>query len=120
MNSQNRQPHVGIDAEQGASHSISLHLHQIAIDQAVQQRADHLDEQVIEEYVKAMLDGVSFPPVVVFGDEYILTDGFHRVEAAKKARLTVELEGSKREPEAAKRAIEIFVVEVEALRESQQ
>lgn len=52
-------------------------------------RAD-VDPEVIEEYAEAYRKEAQFPPIEVFSDGklYWLVDGFHRVEAAKKAGLT--------------------------------
>lgn len=40
----------------------------------------------IDEYAAEMLNGATFPPVIVYydGTDYWLGDGFHRVEAARK------------------------------------
>jgi len=48
-----------------------------------------MDREAIEEYAAAMTDGATFPPVTVFqeGKEHWLADGFHRLEAARKAGL---------------------------------
>lgn len=51
-----------------------------------------LDSETIEDYSHAMLGRAEFPAIVVFqakpSAEYILADGFHRVEAARKAGLS--------------------------------
>lgn len=46
-----------------------------------------LDWIAIDEYSKAMQEGAQFPPIVVFhdGKDYWLADGFHRLDAAKRA-----------------------------------
>lgn len=62
-----------------------LKLSQIKLDYAIQPRAQ-LDMIVIGEYAQAMRDGADFPPVTVFCDpdgNHWLSDGFHRVEAAR-------------------------------------
>ncbi len=50
-----------------------------------------LDDETVEDYSQAMLVGAEFPAIVLFQTkptaEWILADGFHRVEAAKKANL---------------------------------
>ena len=48
------------------------------------------DWLVVDEYVHAMKEGATFPPIVVFfdGSTHWLADGFHRVEAAERAGLT--------------------------------
>jgi hypothetical protein len=62
----------------------------IHCDQTKVQARVAMSEQTIDEYVEAMQSGVTFQPVVVFydGKKYILADGFHRVEAAKKSGMT--------------------------------
>ena len=52
-----------------------------------------MQPETVDEYATEMLNGVSFPPVIVYhdGTDYWLGDGFHRVEAARKIeRETVE------------------------------
>jgi hypothetical protein len=46
-----------------------------------------IDEATVQSYAELMLDGVLFPPPVVFwdGTQFILADGFHRCEAARHA-----------------------------------
>ncbi len=49
----------------------------------------HIDDCTVAEYAEAMVRGDRFPPVVVFrhkGD-FMLADGWHRVRAARRARL---------------------------------
>ncbi len=61
----------------------------INIDAEIQQRAVHLDNETVERYVERLQAGDSFPPVVVFEDKETgalrLADGFHRMEAYKRA-----------------------------------
>lgn len=54
----------------------------IRLDGGTQSRA-MLQDSVIEEYAYAVLEGVQFPPVVIFydGADHWLADGFHRVRA---------------------------------------
>jgi hypothetical protein len=42
--------------------------------------------ETVNDYANDMLDGATFPPVVVFydGSDYWLGEGYHRVEAARK------------------------------------
>jgi len=49
-----------------------------------------MNEQTVKEYEEAMKSGAKFPPVDIFlvEDRYILSEGFHRVEAAKRAGRT--------------------------------
>ncbi len=46
-----------------------------------------LDWLAVDEYTHAMLEGATFPPVVVFhdGQDYWCADGFHRLQAAARA-----------------------------------
>lgn len=62
----------------------------IRTDAGTQSRA-RIDELTVADYAEAMIRGDKFPPVVVFQNngDLILADGFHRVSAARKARLTV-------------------------------
>lgn len=48
-----------------------------------------LDERTVAEYAEAFANGTTFPPVTVFsdGESFWLADGFHRVEAARRAGL---------------------------------
>ena len=52
-------------------------------------RLGQLDLVVVAEYAEAMQDNIIFPDVVAFDDgkNKWLSDGFHRVEAAKTSRL---------------------------------
>ena len=52
-------------------------------------RLGQLDLVVVAEYAEAMQDNIIFPDVVAFddGENKWLSDGFHRVEAAKTSRL---------------------------------
>jgi DNA modification methylase len=66
----------------------TLALNAIRMDGGTQARAQ-TDWLVVDDYVHAMQDNASFPPVVVFfdGTDYWLADGFHRAEAGKRAGL---------------------------------
>ncbi len=70
---------------------LSIALGEIELDQAIQQRADGVNQGVIEDYAEAMKAGEQFPPVIVFLDcdkkKKWLADGFHRVPAAGLAGL---------------------------------
>ena len=68
-------------------------VHEIAIknivaDKDVQPRTT-IDLDVCSDYSNAMIEGVKFPPVVLFFDgvTYWLADGFHRLRAALQAEL---------------------------------
>ncbi len=69
---------------------MQLRIDQIRMDGGTQPRA-RLSIATIDEYAQAMMDGMIFPPVEVYHDgiEYWLADGFHRVQAALKADMTV-------------------------------
>lgn len=62
-----------------------LEIAKIRLDNGTQMR-EALDQNAVDEYAAAMIAGDQFPPVRVFnyGDVYWLTDGFHRIAAAKK------------------------------------
>jgi hypothetical protein len=62
----------------------------IIMDGVTQIRAAGTDPGIVTEYAEAMQAGASFPPVVLFhdGDDYYPADGFHRIEAARRAGLT--------------------------------
>ena len=62
----------------------SIELHQIN-DGGAQMRVE-MRPDTVDEYAAEMLDGATFPPVIVYfdGTDHWLGDGFHRVEAARK------------------------------------
>lgn len=64
----------------------SITVKRIRTDGGTQPRAE-LDMAIVQEYAEAIKDGVYLPPVEVVydGDDYWLWDGFHRVEASRKA-----------------------------------
>lgn len=64
---------------------MKLKLNNIRIDGGTQPRED-IDEEIVSEYANAMMEGESFPDVVVFNDgaKYWLADGFHRYHASNK------------------------------------
>ena len=66
-----------------------LRIGAIELDGEVQSRIRH-NPDAIREFSEAMVQGKPFPPVVVFydGDRYWCGDGFHRVKAARRAKLT--------------------------------
>lgn len=65
-----------------------LTITEITLDPRCQPR-QRIDEVTVAEYVQAMRDGATFPPVTVYQDDdaYWLADGFHRITAAKEAGL---------------------------------
>jgi hypothetical protein len=60
----------------------------IRVDGGTQARAE-LNAEAVEEYRQAMVEGVVFPPLIVFydGQDHWLGDGFHRRAAAIAARI---------------------------------
>jgi len=81
---------------------ISIQIKDIEVDTSLQARV-RMSEPVLQEYSALLMEGVSFPPVVIFDDgaKKYLVDGFHRVYAAKRVgrdRMQAELHrGSKHE-----------------------
>jgi ParB-like nuclease domain len=65
----------------------------IHADPDVQQRAAGTSQDVVDEYVEAMRNGVEFPPIDVFGNgdgPYYLGNGFHRLKARQLAHPDVK------------------------------
>lgn len=64
----------------------SINIKAIRIDGGTQSR-EKLDQTVVDEYAELMKEGTEFPPISVVhdGNEYYLSDGFHRLLAAQKA-----------------------------------
>lgn len=62
-----------------------IELAAIVFDASTQARAA-IDEAVVADYAEKMLNGVVFPPVVLFhdGNQYYMGDGFHRGLAAQR------------------------------------
>jgi hypothetical protein len=77
-------------------------INDITVDTELQARV-RMNEPVLQEYAALLMEGVNFPPVVLFDDgvKKYLVDGFHRVYAAKRVgrdRMQAELHrGSKHE-----------------------
>ncbi len=68
---------------------MKLRLKQLTIDPQIQSRAA-LDAFTIDQYASSLRRGENFPPITVFCTEnkdYLVTDGFHRVEAHRQAGL---------------------------------
>jgi hypothetical protein len=71
-------------------------------DGGAQTRAE-MRADTVNDYATDMLDGASFPPIIVFYDgcDYWLADGYHRVEAKRKIghdTITAEIrQGSSRD-----------------------
>src|SRR5258708_6548944 len=72
----------------GAPNIAKLRLDSIRLNAGTQTRA-HIDDATVAEYAEAMARGDCFPPVVVFQNDgdVVLADGFHRVKAARRAKL---------------------------------
>ncbi len=67
---------------------IDLPLSRIVIDEAIQVRMDGLDSERVEQYTIIVENGGEMAPIIVFEDAdgaYLLADGFHRVEAYRRA-----------------------------------
>jgi hypothetical protein len=64
----------------------SVNIKAIRIDGGTQSR-EKLDQAVVDEYAELMKEGTEFPAISVVhdGNEYYLSDGFHRLLAAQKA-----------------------------------
>jgi hypothetical protein len=62
-----------------------MKLSQITIDHKLMMRVG-VDYEIVDEYAQKMLDGVKFPPVIIFndGDHNYLVEGFKRYYANKK------------------------------------
>jgi hypothetical protein len=65
--------------------SAPITVSRLRTDGGTQPRAD-LSDETVAEYRDAMVNGTTFPPVVVFydGTDHWLADGFHRLAAAKE------------------------------------
>lgn len=71
-----------------------LRVDQVVVDAGTQVR-EAIDEELVAEYAERLAEGVRFPPVAVFRDglRYCLADGFHRLQACRRAgRDEVEVE----------------------------
>ena len=77
-------------APQTAAKSVPLRREVLTRDPEVQARAK-LDQKTVRHYSELMLDGVEFPPLVVFddGEKLYLADGWHRDAAAELAGIDV-------------------------------
>lgn len=67
-----------------------LALSKLVVKREVQVRADGLVETRVREFMEILSNGGELPPIHAFhdGNAYILVDGFHRIEAHKRLRLT--------------------------------
>lgn len=90
-------------AELSRNSEQSIPLDLIRTDPDLQMREAGIDIGVVTDYAEAMVDGASFPAIVVYfdGAAYWPADGFHRIAASKKAdRATILAEvrqGNKRD-----------------------
>lgn len=66
----------------------SINLSDIKLNKQTQSRTA-INQDVVNDYCDAMLDGVEFPAITLFFDgiDYYLVDGYHRYFASKKAGL---------------------------------
>lgn len=64
-----------------------LNISDLQIDRDLQMREAGVDVGVVADYAEALTEGTEFPPIIVFydGENYWPGDGFHRIEAHKKA-----------------------------------
>jgi FtsZ-binding cell division protein ZapB len=60
----------------------TLFIKDLKIDQKFQARS-RINLQVVKEYEESIIDGASMPPIMVVQtpDEYVIVDGFHRLQA---------------------------------------
>jgi hypothetical protein len=67
-----------------------MKLSQLTLDPGLQMRTE-LNQDVVDEYAQAMLDGDKFPPIIVFndGDNNYVAEGFTRCAAAKQAGIEI-------------------------------
>jgi hypothetical protein len=65
-------------------------IHQIRIDRLEAKRDYPIDEVKVLRYMELQRNGVKYPPISVRkdGDKYVLVNGFHRLEAHKRADKT--------------------------------
>ena len=64
----------------------TLRVDEVTVDAGTQVR-EAVAEHVVDDYAERLGEGVRFPPVVVFrdGSRYCLADGFHRLQAFRRA-----------------------------------
>ena len=64
----------------------TLRVDEVRVDVGTQVR-EAIAEHVVDDYAERLGEGVRFPPVVVFrdGSRYCLADGFHRLQASRRA-----------------------------------
>lgn len=76
----------------GAPPFCPLSVSEVTADQRIQVRGK-LNAGKVSEYAQRMREGDTFPAIIVYrlGSEHCVADGFHRLEAAKKAGITTIL-----------------------------
>ena len=81
-----RRPQASVSPSADRGIVTNLPVGQIRGDGGTQVRTE-IKPSVVDEYAEAMLEGASFPPIVVFhhSDSFWLADGFHRHAAAVRA-----------------------------------
>jgi hypothetical protein len=64
-------------------------LAEVVDDATAQMRVAGVDPAIVAEYARAMQEGATFPPILVYhdGHAYHVADGFHRVAAARQVNL---------------------------------
>jgi hypothetical protein len=67
----------------------AIPLDEVVDDAAAQMRVAGVNPSIVDEYARAMQEGATFPPILTFhdSDAYHVSDGFHRVAAARQANL---------------------------------
>jgi hypothetical protein len=67
----------------------TIPLADVVDDTAAQMRVAGINPVIVDEYARAMQEGATLPAIIVFydGDAYHVADGFHRVAAARQAKL---------------------------------
>jgi ParB-like chromosome segregation protein Spo0J len=79
-----------MSAVKSSSNKDKIPLANIRIDGSDTQVLAKINEQAIEDYAQAMQTGSVFPPIILYhdGTRYFVADGFHRVLAAARIKLT--------------------------------
>ncbi|MFA7386068.1 MAG: hypothetical protein WCZ87_00250 [Thiohalobacteraceae bacterium] len=84
-----KEPETPVDAAQRIYGTVRrIGLPEITVDAEIQVRARGLDEARVEQYVEFLLNGGTFKdPIVLYqaGEPLLLSAGFHRVEAYRRA-----------------------------------
>lgn len=84
----------------GSPAPIRLPIAGLTLDHEIQQRAQ-MDDALVTEYSETIAEWIASAPIVTFGAEHYVADGFHRVEAASRAGLesipAIQHEGTRRD-----------------------